>query len=112
MALKKLRSYIIKKYSSGFNKNHLKSNAGTCNLITSSTLPTEIQIENAIISCVNRVKNFLGVHNDGRPDFVYHVSQICNKGSKNINALSNSVDTGRKLNEHKIEFKLNVLDVF
>ena len=110
--MEKTQKLYNKKYSNGFNNNHLKSNAGKCNLITSSTFPTEIQIENDIISCVNRVKNFLGVHNDGRLDFDYHVSQICNKGNKNINALSNSVDTGRKLNEHKIEFKLNVLDVF
>ena len=63
VALKKLRSYTIKIFE-WFHNNRLKSNAGKCNLITSSTSPVEIQIENTIISSVKRVK-LLGVHIDG-----------------------------------------------
>ena len=33
-----------------FHNNRLKSNAGKCNLITSSTSPVEIQIEKTIVS--------------------------------------------------------------
>ena len=86
VALKKLRSYTIKIFE-WFHNNRLKSNAGKCNLITSSTSPVEIQIENTIISSVKRVK-LLGVHIDGRLDFDYHVNQICKKASKKIHALS------------------------
>ena len=77
VALKKLRSYTIKIFE-WFHNNRLKSNAGKCNLITSSTSPVEIQIKNTIISSVKRVK-LLGVHIDGRLDFDYHVNQICTK---------------------------------
>ena len=58
VTLKKLRSYTIKVFE-WFHKNRLKSNAGKCNLITSSTSPLEIQIENVISFNVKRVK--LGV---------------------------------------------------
>ena len=80
VALKKLRSYTIKIFK-WFHNNRLKSNTGKCDLITRSTSPVEIQIENTIISSVKRV-NFLGVHTDGRLDFDYHVNQICKKTSK------------------------------
>ena len=79
-AFKKLRSYTIKIFE-WFHNNWLKSNAGKCNLITSSTFPIEIQIENTIISSFKRVK-LLGVHTDGRLDLDYHVNQICKKASK------------------------------
>ena len=86
VALKKLRSYTIKIFE-WFHNNRLKSKAGKCNLVASSTSPTEIQIESTIISSVKRVK-LLGVHIDGRLDFDYHVNQICKKASKKIHALS------------------------
>ena len=77
LALKKLRNYTINIFK-WFHNNRLKSNTGRCNLITSSTSPVEIQIENTIISSVKRVK-LLRVHIDGRLDFDYHVNQICKK---------------------------------
>ena len=86
MALKKLRNYTIKIFE-WFYSNRLRSNAGKCNLITSSTSPVETQIENTIISSVKRVK-LLGAHIDGRLDFGYHMNQICKKASKKIHALS------------------------
>ena len=86
VALKKLRSYTIKIFE-WFHNNRLKSNARKCNLITSSTSPVEIQIENTIISSVKRVK-LLAVHTDDRLDFDYHVNQICKKASKKIHTLS------------------------
>ena len=86
VSLKKLRSYTIKIFE-WFHNNRLKSKAGKCNLVASSTSPAEIQIESTIISSVKRVK-LLGVHIDGRLDFDYHVNQICKKASKKIHALS------------------------
>ena len=86
MALKKLRSYTIK-IIEWFSNNRLKSNAGKYNLITSSTSLVEIPIENTKISSFKRVK-LLGVHFDGRLDFDYHVSQICEKPIKKMHALS------------------------
>ena len=86
VSLKKLRSYTIKIFE-WFHNNRLKSKAGKCNLVASSTSPAEIQIESTIISSVKRVK-LLGVHIDGRLDFDYHVNQICEKASKKIHVLS------------------------
>ena len=84
VALKKLRSYTMKIFKC-FHNNRLKSNARKFNIITSSTSLVEIQIENTIISSVNKVK-FLGVHIDGRLDFDYHVNHIYKKTSKKIHA--------------------------
>ena len=86
VALKKVRSCTTKTFE-WFHNNRLKLNAGKCNLITSSTSPVEIQIENTIISSVKRVK-LLGVHIDSRLDFDHPVSQICEKASKKIPPLS------------------------
>ena len=82
VVLKKLRSYTVNIFE-WFLNNRLKSNAGKCNLITSSTSTVEIRIENAIISTVKRVK-LLGVHIDCKLDFDYHANQICKKASKKI----------------------------
>ena len=95
VTLKKLWNYTIKIFER-FHNNWLNSNAGKCNLITSSTSPVEIQIENIIISSVKRVK-LLGAHIDSRLDFDYHVIQICEKASKKIYALS-SVNIWVKIN--------------
>ena len=67
--------------------NRLKSNAKKCNLITSSTSPVEVQIENTITCSVNSVK-LLVVYIDARLDFDYHMSQMCKKASKKLHALS------------------------
>ena len=86
MALKKLRSYTVKTFE-WFHNNWLKSNTGKCNLIISSTSPVQVQIENTIISSVNRV-TLPGVHIGGRLDFDYHVNEICRKAtSKKLHAL-------------------------
>ena len=68
-----------------------------CNLITSSTSPVEIQIENTAISSVNRVK-LLGVHIDGRLDFDKHVRQICKKTSKKYTLYLGYVNIWIKIN--------------
>ena len=86
VALKKLRSHTIKIFEC-FHINCLKSNAGKCNLMISSTSPVEFQIENTIISSVNKVK-LQGVHIDDRLNFDYHVSQISKKANKKLHALS------------------------
>jgi len=85
-ALKKLKNYTIKIFN-WFRINRLKSNAGKCNLLTSTTSPIEMQIENTFINNTNRVK-LLGVHIDGSLKFDHHVTQLCKKASKKLHALS------------------------
>ena len=109
VALKNLRSHTIKIFE-WFHNNLLKSNAGKCNLITSSTSPVEIQIENTIISNVKRVK-LLGAHIEGRLDFDYHVSQVCKKASKEIYALS-SVCKYMNQNKQRMFMKAFIISKF
>ena len=96
VALKKLRSYTIKIFER-FHNNRLKSNAGKCNLITSSISPVEIEIENTIISSVKGVK-LLAVHIDGRLDFDCYVNQICKKASKKYTLYLGYVNMCMKIN--------------
>ena len=97
VALKILRSYTVKRFE-WFHNIWLKSNTGKCNLITSSTSPVEIQIENTIISGVKKIK-LLEVHIGGRLDFHYHVNQICKKGSKKYTLYLGYVNIWIKINE-------------
>ena len=81
------KSYTIKKFE-WFHNKHLKSNTGKCNLITCSTFPVEIQIENRITSSVTRFKPFYWAHIDRRLYFDSHVSHICKKKKKKIHTIS------------------------
>ena len=85
-ALRKLKKYTIKIFD-WFRINRLKSNAGKCNLLTSSTSPIKMKIENTEISSTNKVK-LLGIQIDGKLKFDYHISQLCKKASKKLHALS------------------------
>ena len=109
VTLKKLRSYTVKIFERFYN-NRLKAKAGKCNLITSSTSPGEIQVENTIISNVKRVK-LLGAHIEGRLDFDYHVSQVCKKASKKIYALS-SVCKYMDQNKQRMFIKAFIISKF
>ena len=60
-------------------------------------------MKNAIVSSVNRVK-LLGVHIDGRLDFDYHVSQICNETSKKLHGLS-KVSECTDINKRRVLMK-------
>ena len=109
VASKKLRSYTIK-ILEYFHNNRLKSNVGKCNLITNSTSPVKFQIENTIISSINRVK-VLGVHIDGKIDFDCRVRQTCKKASKKLNALSR-VSKYMGINKRRMLMKAFIISQF
>ena len=64
-----------------------KFNIDKCNFITVSKSKEEIQVGETSLTIVNRVK-LLGIHNDGRLNFDYHVSQLC-KGNLKLNWIWN-----------------------
>ena len=70
-----------------FSENFLKANADKCHLIASSKVPVDIQISDIKVTSESRVK-LLGIHIDNRLNFDYHVSQLCKKASKKLNALA------------------------
>ena len=87
VALKRLRSYTIEIFK-WFPNSRLKSNAGNCNLITSSTSPAEIQL--------------LGVLTGGGLDFDYHISQICKKASIQCTIYLRHVNIWIKINGERL----------
>ena len=56
-------------------------------MIASSKVPVDIQISNIKVTSKSRVK-LLGIHIDNRLNFDYHVSQLCKKASKKLDALA------------------------
>ena len=70
-----------------FSENFLEANADKCNLIASSKVLVNIQISNIKVTSESRVK-LLGIHIDNRLNFDCHVSQLCKKASKKLNALA------------------------
>ena len=57
-----------------FHKNSFKIKFDKCNLITISKSEEQIQVGETFLTSINRVK-LLGIHNDGRLNFDYHVYQ-------------------------------------
>ena len=70
-----------------FSENFLKANADKYHLIASSKIPVDIQILDGKVTSESRVK-LLGIYVDNRLNFDYHVSQLCKKASKKLNALT------------------------
>ena len=83
--------HVLEKLEKGmfdwFLENLLKANADKCHLIGSSKVPVDIQISNIKVTSESRVK-LLGIHIDNRLNFDYHVSQLCKKASKKLQALA------------------------
>ena len=70
-----------------FSENFLKANADKCYLIASSKVQVDIQISDIKVTSKPRVKP-LGICIDHRLNFDYHVSQLCKKTSKKLQALA------------------------
>ena len=83
--------HVLEKLEKGmfdwFLENLLKANADKCHLIGSPKVPVDIQISNIKVTSESRVK-LLGIHIDNRLNFDYHVSQLCKKASKKLQALA------------------------
>ena len=70
-----------------FSNNSLKANADRCHLILSTDEPFSINIDHEIIKNSNN-KKLLGINLNNRLGFNTHVSNICNRVSKKLQALA------------------------
>ena len=75
------------KLFSWFEYNHMKANPGKCHILLSKKDPAEILIAGTNIENSSYEK-LLGVHIDSDLKFDKHVSEICDKVSQKVNALS------------------------
>ena len=70
-----------------FEKNHLKANPEKCHLLLSSKSSIETKIGGVSVKS-SQMETLLGVSIDSELNFENHISNICNKVSKKLNALS------------------------
>ena len=64
----------------------MKVNPGKCHILLSTKNPTDVHLEGACITS-SSCEKLLGITKDSDLKFDQHISDLCNKGSKNINAL-------------------------
>ena len=69
-----------------FQKNHLKANPEKCHLLISSKSSVETKIGSVSLKS-SQIETLLGVSIDSELNFENHISNICNKVSKKLNAL-------------------------
>ena len=69
-----------------FEKNHLKANPEKCHQLLSSESSIETKIGGASVKS-SQMETLLGVSIDSELNFENHISNICNKVSKKLNAL-------------------------
>ena len=69
-----------------FEKNYLKANPEKCHLLLSSKSSIETKIASVSIKS-SQMETLLGVSIDSELNFENHISNICSKVSKNLNAL-------------------------
>ena len=83
-----------------FDDNLMKSNPDKCHLLVISC--EKIKIEIGDFETENsKCEKLLGVHFDNRLTFDYHISELCKKASKKINALAR-VSQYKNLSKRKI----------
>ena len=78
---------VSKKLFKWFDDNLMKSNADKCNLLVSTNETVKIQVGNYNIAN-SKCEKLLGINFDHNMNFDKHLSELCKKASRKINALS------------------------
>ena len=78
---------VSKKLFKWFDDNLMKSNADKCHLLVSTNETVKIQVGNYNIAN-SKCEKLLGINFDHNLNFDKHVSELCKKASRKINALS------------------------
>ena len=78
---------VSKKLFKWFDDNLMKSNADKCHLLVSTNETVKIQVENYNIAN-SKCEKLLGINVDHNLNFDKHLSELCKKASRKINALS------------------------
>ena len=77
---------ISTKVFNWFDNNHMKANPGKCHLLLSTKSPEVVSIDRIQITS-STSETLLGITSDSELNFENHLSAICNKVSRKINAL-------------------------
>ena len=88
-----------------FGNNHMKANPGKCHLLLSTKSPEVVSFDGIQIKS-SSVETLLGITIDSDLNFDNHLSAICNKVSRKINAL------GRIANYMSLEKRRIVMKTF
>ena len=88
-----------------FGNNHMKANRGKCHLLLSTKSPEVVSID-GIQMTSSTAETLLGITIDSELNFENHLSAICNKVSRKINAL------GRIANYMPLEKRRIVMKTF
>ena len=88
-----------------FGNNHMKANPGKCHLLISTKRPEVVSIDGIQITS-STAETLLGITIDSELNFENHLSAICNKVSRKINAL------GRIANYMPLEKRHIVMKIF
>ena len=88
-----------------FDDNHMKANPGKCHVLLSTKSPDVVSIDGIQITS-STAETLLGITFDSELNFENHLSAICNKVSRKINAL------GRIANYKPLEKSLIVMKTF
>ena len=78
---------VSKKLFKWFDDNLMKSNADKCHLLVSTNETVKIQVGNYNIAN-RKCEKLLGINFDHNLNFDKHLSELCKKSSRKINALS------------------------
>ena len=78
---------VSKKLFKWFDDNLMKSNADKCHLLVSTNETVKIQVGNYNIAN-SKCEKLLGINFDHNLNFDKHLSELCKKASRKINALS------------------------
>ena len=96
---------ISTKVFNWFGNNHMKANPGKCHLLLSTKSPEVVSIDGIQITS-STAETLLGITIDSELNFENHLSAICNKVSRKINAL------GRIANYMPLEKRRIVMKTF
>ena len=96
---------ISTKVFNWFGNNHMKANWGKCHLLLSTKSPEVVSI-NEIQITSSTAETLLGITIDSQLNFESHLSAICSKVSRKIDAL------GRVANHMSLEKRRIVMKTF
>ena len=94
---------ISTKVFNWFGNNHMKANPGKCHLLLSTKSPEVVSIDGIQITS-STAETLLGITIDSELNFENHLSAICNKVSRKINALGR-IANYIPLEKHRIVMK-------
>ena len=89
-----------------FTDNRLKANDDKCHFLVSGTQKANVKIENFCLGSTESGK-LLGIKFDCKLTFAEHISDLCKKASRKLNALAR-IAPYKKTNSYECVFQISV----